>query len=205
MPRKTIYIREEDAAVFDEAMRQLGGEEGMGRVIVKALQEQLRDRKAEEDECFRLKMLELCGLPPLLASLVQRRLQDFSLIPLVQAATRAGLALTKEPEHFTLEKAIKALLGDETWFEKGRELAAEAHKEWVENVTTVLQDVQAQMAREGKSLETDAVLFGELILKEMEKRAPQYARLMRNWPGLESLLSSTGFRGSSAGVAGTAD
>lgn len=118
VPKKTIYVREEDIPVFDEAMEKLGGEESMSSVIVDALRERLRDRKKEEEEALHLAMALECFLPSVLAECVERRLRDFPEDVVAKSRVAASAAYLADPDFF-IERGYYEL-DDARWVEEAK-------------------------------------------------------------------------------------
>lgn len=120
MPTKTIYVREEDISVFEEAMKKFGGEESMSSVIIEALREKLRDRKKEEETVLDLVLALECSPPCILAECVEHRLRDFPNDVVVRSRIIARAAYESDPTFFT-ERGYWEL-GDEAWFKEARDI-----------------------------------------------------------------------------------
>lgn len=120
MPKKTIYVREEDIPIFEEAMQRFGGEESMSSVIVDALRERLRDRKKEKEEALHLALVAECFLPPILAEGIERRLRDFPEDVVAGSRIAAQMAYLMDSDFF-VESSYWEL--DEGWLEAAKEKA----------------------------------------------------------------------------------
>lgn len=167
MPKKTIYVREEDMPVFDEAMAKLGGEESMGSVIVDALRERLRNREKEEEEALRLALAAACVLPPILEECVEYRLRDLPKDAVVKAHLAAAAAYLADPDFF-IERGYHEL-DDERWFEEAKEKAEEGKRQ----LRVALARAKAQMRGEGLALAEK-----ERLLSDKEKRFLKFAEAL---------------------------
>lgn len=176
MPKKTIYIRDEDQAIFDEAMRKLGGEAGMGAVIADALRKSLTDYTKIEEEALRLAMLSECPLPGVLGECVEFRLHALPPEIVTKARLGAQLAYAEDPEHFI--HADYVALDSTEWWEKAKDMAERGKQRMRESLAEAWKRAAERLRREGFQLpETPAPIrdviknerFLEALLRELSR------------------------------------
>ncbi len=132
MPRKTIYVSEEDNAVFKEYADKVGDDGGLGKVLADALRERLQQRHELETLAFRLCLLiQGPETTKLVADLAQYRFDDLPEDIKTEAMAKTLRVMAEDPSFFELrvgeerKSFFEALiLDDNEWFEEAEKLAA---------------------------------------------------------------------------------
>lgn len=148
MPKKTIYVRDEDMPDFEKALKKLGGEEGIGTIIVEALRKSIRDHKEEEEKVFRLSVLANCPLPSLFAECVEFRLQSLPADIVSKVHYYALAAYKEDPDYFINCGFVE--IDDHTWWEGVRERAERGKLKADQQIKAVLERTARQMQGEMK-------------------------------------------------------
>jgi hypothetical protein len=125
VPKKTIYVSEEDIPIFQEAMQKFGGEESMSSVIVDALREKLRDRRKEEEEVLNLVLALECSPPAIFAECVERKLRDFPEDVVARSRLAAEATYESDPDFFNERGYWELISNEEAWLEEAREKVVE--------------------------------------------------------------------------------
>ncbi len=94
MPRKTIYIRDEDLPIFERARRELDAP--IGTIVIRALQNALAEKNELWHKAFCLQMIRLADMP-ILNELVDHRLQDMPEDIRQETGRLARLAVRYDP------------------------------------------------------------------------------------------------------------
>lgn len=169
MPKKTIYVRDEDMPLFEKAMKKLGGEESMGSVIVDALRKSLKDYEKEEEEAFRLAVVMNCPLPSVLAECVEYRLQAIPADIIANARFAADAAYAEDPDHFGYVDFTN--IDSNEWWEKTKKKASRGKQKRYERFKAAWQLAANRFREQG--LEPPAM--GWPI---PEKEAEHFVRLL---------------------------
>lgn len=188
MPKKTIYVRDEDMPLFEQAMRKLGGEESMGSVIMDALRERLRSREKEEEQALRLAMIAQCPMPEILTECVEYRLQALPAEVVARTRILATAAYLEDPNHFC-ECNLYWDLDDPEWW-KGANEKASLGRDKLANaaIERASQEVETQMLAEGfeyprtsdKTSKEAIKRFGELLAAQLGFPEEQVKRVVAN-------------------------
>ena len=95
LPRKTIYIRDEDLAIFDRAKEEL--DLPVGTIVINALQDALREKEGLWHESFCLQMIRIMDLP-ILNELIDFRLRSLPADIALETDRLALLAFRTSPD-----------------------------------------------------------------------------------------------------------
>ena len=150
MPRKTIYISKEDEAVFQEYADKMGGDEGVGKLVVDVMKEQLQGYAKLEEKAFQLAMIIMSTeVSSFVRDLAQYRFDSLPHSAKVDAFGKAACAMITDPTFFSLRigeerrSIVDVLLFDDcTWFEEGEKLA-------LSGKDTAVARLQSMMGRLG--------------------------------------------------------
>lgn len=94
VPRKTIYIRDEDLPIFERARKELDAP--IGTIVVRALESVLQERDELWYKAFCLQLIRL-GDMPIFGELIDYRLKDMPYDIVTEAGRLAELAERYEP------------------------------------------------------------------------------------------------------------
>jgi len=134
MPQKNIYIRKEDAQIYEMAV-DLFGNQGIGAVMAEHLRTIVPQVK---DEVFTLLLLDHENLN-WVSELVQRRLKDFPEKVILEARELIEAIRNFHPEYFKVRVGelgspwwIELFLGigGESYIEEGKRLAKECLEDY---------------------------------------------------------------------------
>lgn len=134
MPQKNIYIRKEDAQIYEMAVN-LFGNQGIGAVMAEHLRTIIPQIK---DEVFTLLLLDYENLN-WVSELVQRRLKDFPEKVILEAKELIEALRNYHPEYFKVREGelgspwwIELFLGigGESYIEEGKRLAKECLQDY---------------------------------------------------------------------------
>lgn len=168
MPKKTIYVREEDIPVFEEAMQKFGGEESMSSVIVDALREKLRDRKKEEEEVLNLALALETSPAAIFAECVERRLRDFPEDVVARSRLTAQAAYESDPDFFNEHGHWELVLNDEAWLAEAREKVVEGVRLLRERFGTTKLPMPEETVAEDKTRLHETQIKLETLFSELE-------------------------------------
>lgn len=160
MPRKNIYIRDDDLALFEEAIEKLGKDkEAIGTIIIDALKERLSQLGKLEEEAFKLQMLYILGslkFPPI-KELAESRLDELPKKVSAKAYKKAYFSYLGNEEHFEVINesdfvsnwaskfiwdGIEGLIeNQEKWFKEGKKYIEEGKKRHEKGKTILDEDI----------------------------------------------------------------
>ncbi len=175
MPKKTIYISEEDLAVFEKAKEKFSGE-SFSKLIVDALRSRLIDREELREKAFVAELLSRTGIP-ILVDLTELYLQTLPEDIVSKARERGALVESTEEGREIIYHGWAQALWEGSWdnseFQKAKRLehAEVSWKENLENLDPLLVDawsIAYERYRQEKSLEppTANELFEDLAKHE---------------------------------------
>lgn len=99
MPRKNIYIRDDDLDVFEEAMEKLGEDEAIGTIIIEALKDKLNRLPEIEEYLLKLQLLKQLDLPAL-NEIIEYRLDNYPKKLVLEAEVKSIAAYLGNPNYF---------------------------------------------------------------------------------------------------------
>lgn len=159
MPRKNIYIRDDDIEFFEKAIKALGEDEAIGTVIINALKEKLGNLPEKRERIFKLQLLNQLNSPAI-NEIIKYRLQNYPENLVYEAEVKAIYAYLGNPDHFSfpvygnydsyytewllpfMEESLDSLINrNKIWFEKaksyiekGKKIHEESKKELDEEI-----------------------------------------------------------------------
>ena len=158
MPRKNIYIRDDDLPFFENALEKLGKDkEAVGAIIVDALKDKISQLEETQERAFKLQMLYLLGTlnyPPL-KELAEKRLEKIPEEAKNKAYLKAYYSYLGNKDHFEntqyfldndwyldfIWNGIEGLMNDkEEWFEEGKKNIDEGKKRHEEGKNILDED-----------------------------------------------------------------
>jgi len=141
MPRKTIYVSEEDDVVFKEYAEKINSEEGIGKIVADAMREKLDQHRGLGTLAFHLSLLvQAPGVSEFVRDLAQYRLDGLSDNMKNEGAKRARHVMVEDPTFFDLRINEQRasfhdvlIQDDNKWFEEGEKLALHRREKTVQS------------------------------------------------------------------------